>query len=70
MGLATEHNLRSIAFPAISTGIYGFPLRPATEIAVETVRGAIERSSSVEQVIFACFSPAVLQEYRRAGVTS
>ncbi|HWB43698.1 MAG TPA: O-acetyl-ADP-ribose deacetylase [Gemmatimonadales bacterium] len=67
--LAEEHALRSIAFPAISTGIYGFPLGPATGIAVETVRAAAARGTSLEQVVFACFSPEVLAEYRRAGVT-
>jgi O-acetyl-ADP-ribose deacetylase (regulator of RNase III) len=67
--LAEEHALRSIAFPAISTGIYGFPLGPATGIAVETVRAAAARGISLEQVVFACFSPEVLAEYRRAGVT-
>jgi O-acetyl-ADP-ribose deacetylase (regulator of RNase III) len=68
MRLAAEHEVRSIAFPAISTGIYGFPLGPATRIAVETVRTAMEREPSVKDVLFACFSPEVLAEYRRAGV--
>lgn len=60
--------MRSIAFPAISTGIYGFPLGPATRIAVETVRTAMEREPTVKDVLFACFSPEVLAEYRRVGV--
>jgi O-acetyl-ADP-ribose deacetylase (regulator of RNase III) len=66
--LATERRLRSLAFPAISTGIYGYPLRAATEVAVATVRSAPATGSSLEQVIFACFSPEVLQAYRSAGV--
>jgi O-acetyl-ADP-ribose deacetylase (regulator of RNase III) len=66
--LAAEHDLRSVAFPAISTGVYGYPLRLATEIAVDAVRTALESKSSVKQVVFACFSPEVLQEYRRAGI--
>jgi O-acetyl-ADP-ribose deacetylase (regulator of RNase III) len=70
MRLAVEHQARSIAFPAISTGIYGFPLGPATRIAVETVRTAMERESLVKEVLFACFSPEVLAEYRRAGVAA
>jgi O-acetyl-ADP-ribose deacetylase len=69
MRLATEHDLRSIAFPAISTGIYGYPLGPATDIAVRAVRAALD-NSSVDLVVFACFSPDVLQEYRRAGVAA
>ena len=68
MRLAAEHELRSIAFPAISTGIYGFPLGPATRIAVDTVRAAVEAGSSVQQVVFACFGSEVLEEYRLAGV--
>jgi len=67
--LASEHGLRSIAFPAISTGIYGYPLEPATAIAVETVREALAAGTSVEDVLFACFSQEVLRAYRSAGVT-
>ena len=66
--LASERNLRSIAFPAISTGIYGYPLQPATDVAVATVRGSLNEPSSIEVVIFACFSDDVVQAYRRAGV--
>jgi O-acetyl-ADP-ribose deacetylase len=68
MDLAAKHGLRSIAFPAISTGIYGYPLEPATAIAVNTVRGAMGTGSTVEEVVFACFSPEVLRAYREAGV--
>jgi O-acetyl-ADP-ribose deacetylase (regulator of RNase III)/quercetin dioxygenase-like cupin family protein len=66
MRLAREHGLRSIGFPAISTGIYGYPLAAATGIAVRTVREALAESPGLEQVVFACFSPAVLEEYRHA----
>ena len=66
---AAERSLRSIAFPAISTGIYGFPLRPATETAVKAVGEALQGGTTVEKVVFACFSPEILTEYRRAGVT-
>lgn len=68
MRLGAEHKLLSIAFPAISTGIYGYPLTPATRIAVDAVRAALARGSSIDQVVFACFSPEVLDEYRRAAV--
>jgi len=68
LGLANDHALRSVAFPAISTGIYGYPLQPATDVAVATIRGELTAGSTVEQVIFACFSPEVLAAYRRAGV--
>lgn len=68
--LAQEHELRSVAFPAISTGIFGYPLRPATKIAVETVRVATARPGSLRQVIFACFSADVLRAYRDEGVAA
>jgi O-acetyl-ADP-ribose deacetylase len=66
--LAEEHALASIAFPAISTGIYGYPLRAATAIAVRTVRAA--PSGHLRQVIFACFGADALQAYRDEGVPS
>jgi O-acetyl-ADP-ribose deacetylase (regulator of RNase III) len=63
MALAAEHGLRSIAFPAISTGIYGYPLERATPIAVRAIR---EDSSTpgVERVVFACFTTDVERVYR------
>jgi O-acetyl-ADP-ribose deacetylase (regulator of RNase III) len=67
---ATEQELRSVAFPAISTGIYGYPLEPATEVAVQTVQAELAAGSSVETVIFACFSAEVLAAYRRAGIAA
>jgi O-acetyl-ADP-ribose deacetylase len=70
MDLATDQGLRSIAFPAISTGIYGFPLAPATEVAVRAVRDASVAGSGVQEVVFACFSAEVLQAYRQAGVAA
>jgi O-acetyl-ADP-ribose deacetylase (regulator of RNase III) len=54
--LAGAHALRSVAFPAISTGVYGFPLARATRIAVAEVRRALEAGSPVERVVFCCFS--------------
>lgn len=70
MRLAAEHGLRTIAFPAISTGIYGYPLEPATGIAVNEVRASLRAGSTVERVIFACFSPEVERAYRQAGVAA
>ena len=68
MQLASDQGLRSIAFPAISTGIFGYPLEAATDVAVSTVRAMAGAGSSVEEVLFACFSAEVLETYRRAGV--
>lgn len=68
MRLAAEHRLASLAFPAISTGIYGYPLDLATVIAVRTVRAESERPGAVRDVIFSCFSEQALEAYRKAGV--
>jgi O-acetyl-ADP-ribose deacetylase (regulator of RNase III) len=66
--LAAREALSSIAFPAISTGIYGYPLRDATRVAVTTVRTEIERRPSIEQVVFACFNREALDAYAAEGV--
>ena len=65
--LASGLRLTSIAFPAISTGIYGFPVEQATPIAVAAVRRAV-KGTSLERVTFACFSDDVLETYKAAGV--
>jgi O-acetyl-ADP-ribose deacetylase (regulator of RNase III) len=64
MQLAVENGVRSIAFPAISTGIYGYPLEEATRVAVSAVRDAAA-TSCVERVVFACFTPEVERVYRK-----
>jgi len=53
--LAVEHKLTTVAFPNISTGIYGFPKDKAARIAVDTVSRFLKYNSSVEKVIFVCF---------------
>jgi O-acetyl-ADP-ribose deacetylase (regulator of RNase III) len=60
--LAREHNVKSIAFPAISTGIYGFPSDRAAKIAIQTVRENIE-GSGVERVEFVCFGAETRRIY-------
>lgn len=62
--LAEAHGISSIAFPAISTGVYGFPKTAATEIAVNTVSNAVEGTSVIGEVVFCCFSSADLELYR------
>lgn len=54
--LAVQHEIQTIAFPAISTGAYGFPLQRATEIAVSEVRAFLENNASIGEVRFICFS--------------
>jgi O-acetyl-ADP-ribose deacetylase (regulator of RNase III) len=67
--LAEANQVRSIAFPAISCGVYGYPVDLAARIAVREVEGFLEGGAGlVERVIFACFGPRVLEAYRAAGV--
>ncbi len=61
--LADAHALASVAFPAISTGLYGYPLPTATEVAVDTVVETLPRLRSVEQVIFVCFDAPTAKIY-------
>ena len=56
MSLAAEHGLRTIVFPAISTGVYGFPKQRATRIAVREVLAALDRHSGIDKVTFVAFS--------------
>jgi len=55
LAVAVENNIKSIAFPCISTGVYGFPHQPAAEIAIAAVNDFLESESSLEEVIFCCF---------------
>lgn len=66
MALAAEHRLKSIAFPAISTGVYGFPLERAAGIALREVRAALERYPEIEKVYFVCFSERATGVYEVA----
>lgn len=61
--LAARHDVATIAFPAISTGVYGYPLQPATEIAVREVRHWLERNPLPGDVIFCCFSAEAAAVY-------
>jgi O-acetyl-ADP-ribose deacetylase (regulator of RNase III) len=61
--LARQAGARSVAFPAISTGIYGYPLDRATAVAVSTVRSELKAAGSIERVVFACFDRAALDAY-------
>ncbi len=66
LALAEQYEIRSIAFPAISTGVYGFPMERATRIAVTEVKKFLERATSVEQVIFVCFGESAYNFYSAA----
>jgi O-acetyl-ADP-ribose deacetylase (regulator of RNase III) len=55
LALAARHGIASIAFPAISTGVYAFPADRAARVAVKTVIAELEAGSDVQQVVFCCF---------------
>jgi O-acetyl-ADP-ribose deacetylase (regulator of RNase III) len=61
--IAAKQEVKSIAFPSISTGVYGYPIDLAARIAVETVCDVVRKSSKIEEVIFCCFSPSDLAVY-------
>ena len=63
--LAEAHGLASIAFPAISTGVFGYPKAAAARIAVETVRATLKDCPHIKRVIFCCFSADDEEPYRR-----
>jgi O-acetyl-ADP-ribose deacetylase (regulator of RNase III) len=63
--LAAAQGIRSLAFPSISTGVYGYPLELAAQIAISTVRAALEEFTGFDEVIFCCFSARDLQVYQR-----
>jgi O-acetyl-ADP-ribose deacetylase len=64
MRLGAEHGVSSIAFPAISTGVYGYPMDEAMLVAVSAVRSALDDHPSIERVLFCCFGRAAAEEYR------
>ncbi|HLV97257.1 MAG TPA: O-acetyl-ADP-ribose deacetylase [Ktedonobacterales bacterium] len=66
LALAEQHQLRSIAFPAISTGIFGFPLERATDIALSETKRFLDAHALPEQVVFMCFSARDYQVYLNA----
>lgn len=63
MALAGAQGVRSIAFPSVSTGIYGYPIELAAKVAVTTVRDATNEAASVREVVFCCFSTGDLAVY-------
>ncbi len=67
LALAAEHGLRTIAFPAISTGVFGYPMALAAEVAIaSTARVLASNPAAFEQVTFVCFDPAAGQHFEAA----
>jgi len=70
MALAIRNGVRSLAFPAISTGVYGFPLERATRIAVREVCAFLEKNPTLEKVVFVCFDRHTRDIYHRVQAES
>ncbi len=64
--LAADNHLSSIAFPSISAGVYGYPIDQAVKIAVSTVQNFVQKPSSINKVVFCCFSQSDLNIYQKA----
>jgi len=65
LALAVENDCQTIAFPAISTGVYRFPLESAARIAVREVRSYLNQHSELDKVIFVCFDSAAFDAYQK-----
>ena len=63
--LAAEQGAQSIAFPCISTGVYGYPAREAAKIAVQAVRETLPQCPQIERVVFCCFSQQDAARYQQ-----
>ena len=70
LSLADKHGARSIALPSISTGIFGYPIELAATVAVSTSRELVLTLTSIEEIIFCCFSAGDLRVYEHALATS
>lgn len=66
LALAEQHKIQTIAFPSISTGVYGFPIQRASRIALREIQRVLEATTVIETVIAVCFSSADYREYLAA----
>ena len=62
--VAAAQGVRSIAFPSISTGVYGYPIEAAARIAVSTVKAVLQEKTEIREVVFCCFSASDLAIYQ------
>jgi O-acetyl-ADP-ribose deacetylase len=62
-----QHDIRTVAFPSISTGVYGYPINQACRVALGEIKAALERLPSVEQVVVVCFGRSAYDTYVAAA---
>ncbi len=63
--LAVEKNIKTIAFPSISTGVFGYPFIDASKVALRTVSHFLDNNNLIEKVIFVCFSDSDLNNFKK-----
>ncbi len=63
--VAASHDIRTLAFPSISTGVFGYPFEPAARVAVTTARAAVREFPTIEEIVFCCFSASDHAVYTR-----
>ena len=66
LALAQQHGIRTLAFPSISTGAYGFPMDRAARIAVDEARKFLEKEAAIEKVLLVCFGRSAWETYSQA----
>ena len=66
LALAAQNGVRTIAFPSISTGAYGFPMERAARIAVTEIKTFLETESSIEKAVLVCFGKSAFHTHRKA----
>lgn len=67
LSLAEKHKIKSIAFPSVSTGIYGFPVGEACRIALREIKSFLRNNNSLEKVVIVCFDKNTFVEYVKAN---
>lgn len=68
LNIAKEHGIKTIAFPAISTGVYRFPIERAAAIAMKTTKDYLAKNPEIEKVIFVCFGKEAYDSYEKLDV--
>ena len=64
--VASERGVRTVAFPSISTGVYGYPVDKASRVAVRTIKGYLEKEPNIQKVVIVCFTDDDEAEYKQA----
>lgn len=66
LALAEQYDLKTIAFPAISCGVYGYPIPEAVDVAVSTIREYVQEDTNLDEVVLVAFNDEIFEAYQRA----